>query len=69
METQIAEHRDAQVRVVVVDDHVILRQGIRELLNKENGFEVVGEAENEKGALSLTTKLNPSVTILWRWCP
>ena len=41
METQIAEHKDAQVRVLVVDDHVILRQGIRELLNKENGFEVV----------------------------
>src|SRR5260221_12973676 len=64
METQIAEHKDAQVRVLVVDDHVILRQGIRELLNKENGFEVVGEAENEKGALSLTTELTPDIVLV-----
>ena len=64
LETQIAEHKDAQVRVLVVDDHVILRQGIRELLNKENDFEVVGEAENEKGALSLNKELKPDIVLV-----
>src|SRR5207245_10955770 len=64
LETQIAEHKDAQVRGLVVDDHVILRQGIRELLNKENDFEVVGEAENEKGALSLNKELKPDIVLV-----
>jgi DNA-binding NarL/FixJ family response regulator len=64
LETQIAEHKDAQICVLVVDDHVILRQGIRELLNKENDFEVVGEAENEKGALSLNKELKPDIVLV-----
>jgi DNA-binding NarL/FixJ family response regulator len=49
---------------LVIDDHVILRQGIREMLNKEQDLEVVGEAEDEKVALALNTKLKPDIVLL-----
>ena len=65
MQTQIAAPKAAPpIRVLVVDDHVILRQGIRVLLNEEQDFEVVGEAEDEQGALSLTTELKPDIVLV-----
>ncbi|HSN75536.1 MAG TPA: DNA-binding response regulator, partial [Anaerolineae bacterium] len=35
----------ASVRVLIVDDHAIVRKGIRALLSEAGGFEVVGEAD------------------------
>lgn len=71
MEPQVVERKDAQIRVndvqirvMVVDDHVILRQGIREMLNKEHDFEVIAEAEDEKVALALNTKLKPDIVLV-----
>ncbi len=61
---QIVEQVDAQIRILVVDDHVILRQGIREMLNKELDFEVVGEAENQKVAQSLNIELKPDIVLV-----
>jgi DNA-binding NarL/FixJ family response regulator len=65
METQIAEYKKiAPIRVLVVDDHVILRQGIGVMLNQEDDFEVIGEVENEKAALSLTMELKPDIVLV-----
>jgi DNA-binding NarL/FixJ family response regulator len=72
MVTQIAEQKDAPIRVqkdvpirvLIVDDHVILRQGIHVLLNEEEDFEVVGEAENEKAALSLAMESKPDIVLV-----
>jgi DNA-binding NarL/FixJ family response regulator len=72
MVTQIAEQKDAPIhmqkdapiRVLIVVDHVILRQGIRVLLNEEEDFEVVGEAENEKAALSLAIESKPDIVLV-----
>lgn len=64
MDIQGLDRKKAQIRVLVVDDHVILRQGIRELLDKESDLEVVGEAEDEKGALSLHSSLNPDIVLV-----
>ena len=65
MQTQIAAPKAASpIRVLVVDDHVLLRQGIRVLLNEEQDFEVVGEAEEEQGALSLTIELQPDIVLV-----
>jgi DNA-binding NarL/FixJ family response regulator len=55
---------DAPIRVLIVDDHVILRQGIHVMLNEEEGFEVVGEAENEKAALSLAMETKPNIVLV-----
>jgi DNA-binding NarL/FixJ family response regulator len=53
MGPQIAEQIGVPIRLLIVDDHVILRQGIQVMLNDEEDFEVVGEAENGKAALAL----------------
>jgi DNA-binding NarL/FixJ family response regulator len=57
-------HEDVRIRVFVVGDHVLLRQGIRVLLNEGHDFEVVGEADNEKVAVSLTTELKPDIVLV-----
>ncbi len=57
-------HEGAPIRVLVVGDHVLLRQGIRVLLNEEQDFEVVGEADNEKVAVLLTTELKPDIVLV-----
>ncbi len=64
METHVVELKNAPIRIMVVDDHVILRQGIEMLLNQGDDFEVVGEAENEKVALSLNKELKPDIVLV-----
>jgi DNA-binding NarL/FixJ family response regulator len=51
-------------RIVLADDHRILREGIRSLLEKEPDMEVVGEAEDGKTAVQLTQELSPDVVIM-----
>ena len=64
MVTQIEEQKEVPIRVLIVDDHVILRQGIHVLLNEEEDFEVVGEAENEKAALALAKEAKPDIVLV-----
>jgi DNA-binding NarL/FixJ family response regulator len=52
------------IRLLLADEHVILRQGICALLSKEEGFEVVGEAGTGKAALMLAMELQPDIVLL-----
>lgn len=52
------------IRVLVVDDHPVVRRGIRSLLAEEEGFEVVGEAANGKEALEQVEKSHPDVILM-----
>ncbi len=52
------------IRVLVVDDHPVVRRGIRSLLAEEEGLEVVGEAANGKEALEQVEKLHPDVILM-----
>jgi DNA-binding NarL/FixJ family response regulator len=52
------------IRVLVADDHMIVRTGIRHVLESESGFEVVGEAESGSRAISLAAELRPDVVVL-----
>jgi DNA-binding NarL/FixJ family response regulator len=52
------------IRVLVADDHAIVRTGIRHVLESEPGFEVVGEAAMGSEVLELTTRLRPEVVVL-----
>jgi DNA-binding NarL/FixJ family response regulator len=50
--------------IFLADDHDIVREGLRSLLEEEPGFEVVGEAANGRDAVEWATKLSPDVMIL-----
>jgi DNA-binding NarL/FixJ family response regulator len=50
--------------IVLADDHPIVRQGLRGLLESEPGFVIVGEADDGRAALELVERLQPDVAIL-----
>lgn len=51
-------------RVLVVDDHQVMRKGVRALLESDSVWEVCGEAENGRLAVEKTRELNPDLVIL-----
>jgi DNA-binding NarL/FixJ family response regulator len=54
----------AKIRVLVADDHAIVREGVRMILAKEPDIEVVGEAGDGQEALDLVERLRPQVVIM-----
>lgn len=52
------------IRVLIVDDHPILRRGLRNLLSSHQDIEVVGEAEDGAMALQTATTLAPDIILL-----
>jgi DNA-binding NarL/FixJ family response regulator len=52
------------IRVLVTDDHTLVRQGISHLLGGSEGFEVVGEAGSAAEALALVEEAKPDVVLL-----
>lgn len=52
------------VRVLLAEDHTIVRKGIRSLLDAEAGIEVVGEAENGRDAVEKADNLRPDIVLM-----
>lgn len=52
------------IRVLLVDDQAIIREGLRSLLEAKPDLEIVGEAENGKVAVELALKLKPDVVLM-----
>ena len=52
------------ITILVVDDHKILRQGLRTLLAREIDMEVLAEAEDGRDAVRLVRELSPQVVIM-----
>jgi DNA-binding NarL/FixJ family response regulator len=53
-----------RISVLLVDDHPVVRQGLRALLEVEDGFAVVGEASDGPGAVALAGSLRPDIVLL-----
>jgi len=58
------EKKKPKSRVMLVDDHPMLRHGIAELVNSEGNLEVCGEAGNMQDAFTLAGKLRPDLVII-----
>lgn len=54
----------AEIKVLVVDDHALLRDGIRALLSIQDDIEVVGEATDGREAINLVRQLSPDVVLM-----
>ena len=52
------------IKILIADDHLIIRQGLRLILETENDLELVGEASDGSEAISLCKKLNPDVVLM-----
>jgi DNA-binding NarL/FixJ family response regulator len=54
----------ATIRVLIADDHAVVREGVRHVLGAEHGFDVVGEAANGDEAIQFAEALTPDVVVL-----
>jgi DNA-binding NarL/FixJ family response regulator len=52
------------IRILLAEDHVVVRQGTRQLLEREQDFEIVGEAGDGEEAVRLASQLKPDVVIM-----
>jgi len=52
------------IRLLIVDDHVVVRKGIQMLLDTESSIQVVGEAENSQDAIRKARSLKPDVILM-----
>jgi DNA-binding NarL/FixJ family response regulator len=53
-----------RIRIVIVDDHALLREGLRQVIQSDPRFELVGEADQGKAALELISSTNPDLAVL-----
>ncbi len=54
----------ARTKVLIVDDHAIVREGVKMILAKESDIDVVGEAADGRQALDMVDRLSPDVVIM-----
>ena len=56
--------KTAAIRILVIDDHEVVREGLRMLISSTTGFEIVGETGNPVEALSLCEREQPEIVLL-----
>ena len=55
---------DKKIRIVLVEDHIILREGLRALLSADPKFEIIGEADEGREAIHQVDKLVPDLVVM-----
>lgn len=58
------ERSTDSIRVLVVDDHKIVREGLTSILSEQEDIEVIGQAENGREAVELAARLMPHLVIM-----
>jgi DNA-binding NarL/FixJ family response regulator len=53
-----------KITILLADDHTIMREGFRKMLELEAGLEIIGEAEDGRQAVALVKKLKPAVVVM-----
>ena len=53
-----------QIRIVIADDHFMIREGLKQLLEMDGDIQVVGEAGNGEECLKVIADVNPDVVLL-----
>ncbi len=54
----------AEIRILIVDDHEMVRNGLSVMMQREEDFTVVGEAQNGKEAVEMVSELRPDVVLM-----
>jgi PAS domain S-box-containing protein len=62
--TEILSQPDGKVRILLTDDHAIMREGLARLLGQEGDFEVIGQASNGQEAVEMATALHPHLILM-----
>ena len=57
------------IRIIVVDDHQLVRVGTSRLLDDVDGFQVVGQAASGEAAIDLVRDLKPDIVLMTCRCP
>jgi two-component system response regulator NreC len=52
------------IRIILADDHAVMRRGLRLVLEQQEGFEVVGEASDGRAAVDLAERTRPDIAVL-----
>ncbi|MBN2375416.1 MAG: response regulator transcription factor [Sedimentisphaerales bacterium] len=58
------EGKKTSISILLADDHKIIRDGLRALIEKQSDMEVVADADNGRSAVELATKLRPAVVVM-----
>ncbi len=58
------QRRGQRIRLLIANDHALLRQALRALLDGQDGLEVVGEASNGRDAVEAAERLLPDVVLM-----
>ena len=53
-----------KLRILLADDHIVMRTGLRALLERQPNLEVVGESENGRETVELAASLRPDVVVM-----
>ena len=54
----------SEIKVGIVDDHSIMRQGLRAMLDREPDLRVVGDADGERSAIAMVAQASPDVVLM-----
>ncbi len=56
--------KDKKMQIIIADDHPIFRNGLKQIIEEDEGIEIIGYAENGEKALRIIDELNPDIAIL-----